>query len=111
MVLLFGVVVAFTQTPFTVRVLDVKREPLRGATVVFQGNTKTSDQQGIATFTEVTGESANLDSRCAGLCILVVLKNFSLVDVSYRDPPNLQRQALYKIRPRCQRRSSGRKSG
>jgi len=66
MVLLFGVIVAFTQTPFTVRVLDIKREPLRGATVVFQGNTKTSDQQGIATFTEVAGESANLHVRYIG---------------------------------------------
>src|SRR5690606_41940710 len=54
------------RSPLHVRVLDGQREPLRGAIVVFQGNTKTNDLQGIATLTEVTGESANLHVRYIG---------------------------------------------
>lgn len=66
MAMLLGAFFAFAQSQLTVHVLDAEQNPLQGATVVFQGITKTSDQQGTATFTNVKSEVTDLNVRYVG---------------------------------------------
>jgi len=65
-VMLFGAWVALAQNPLTVRVMDNGQTPLQGATVVFQGLTKTTDQQGSVVFTDTKPESSELSVRYLG---------------------------------------------
>src|SRR5690606_11975538 len=65
-VILFGAWVALAQNPLTFRVMDKGQTALQGATVVFQGLTKTTDQQGSVVFTDTKPESSELSVRYLG---------------------------------------------
>lgn len=66
MTLLFGAIFVFAQNQLTVRVLDPERKPLQGATVVFEGITRTSDPEGIAHFATTATEAVELTVRYVG---------------------------------------------
>lgn len=66
MVMLLGTFVSFAQSQLTVRVVDAGQNPLQGATVEFQGFTRTTDQRGTTTFVDVKPEATEVHVRYVG---------------------------------------------
>ena len=64
--MLLGVFMAFAQNHLSIRVVNEMQQPLAGATVILQGKTQTTDQQGRSSFSFVNADETQLSIRYIG---------------------------------------------